>query len=142
KKTLEELLQNITARTFFKQPINRYATTLSGMLVQVYENSPYDALKDLIDHDKELAEFKNFQPYDMQKAPQKMWEGKQGKTLARHATKTPLTTIQRTSKPLEELLPTITPRTFYKQPINKYATTLGGMLQHVYEGSPYDALKD
>ena len=63
--------------------------------------------------------------------------------LARHATKTLLKKLQdKTGKKLEEILPTITQDTFYHTPINKYNTKLSGMLTHVYDHSPYQALKD
>ncbi len=146
-KTLAEILTEITHDTFYKYPINKYGTTLSGMFQEVHEDSPYDALKDLIDNDPELTEYKDFQPYDMKKAPQNMWNKKDGSKkheLAREATKTLLNKLQKDqpNKTLAEILTEITCDTFYKYPINKYGTTLSGMLNGVHEDSPYDALKD
>jgi len=143
-KTFEQILPNITKQDFSKTPINKYGTTLKGMLTSVYDASPYEALKDLIDHDEELEEFKDFQPYDMRMAPQKSWKGPKGRKLARQATKTLLQKIQAENpdKKLEQIIPNITKQTFYTTPINRYGTTLHGMLVSVYDDSPYNALKD
>jgi len=147
-KTLAELITEITANTFHK-PINKYKTILGGMLYSVYENSPYNALKNLIDIDPELAEFRDLEPYDMECAPQYTWinqDGSKNHELVQRATKVLLTKLQedQPDKTLAEILPTITKETFDKKPINKYGTTLGGMLTSVpgYNGSPYSALKD
>jgi len=146
-KTLAEILTEIILDTFYKYPINKYGTTLGGMICNVHENSPYDALKKLIDNDPEFKEYRDFQPYDMQMAPLNTWhkpDGSKKFELARHSTKTLLNKLQKDqpNKKLTEILTEITTDTFYKYTINKYQTTLGGMIQEVHESSPYQALKD
>jgi hypothetical protein len=144
---LEQIIPKIGYDTFHTTPINKYKTTLCGMLAQVYEDSPYTALKDLIDHDEEYAEFRDLQPYDMHHAPRNTWldnVGTKKHELARNATKQLLKTLQRQKPaiPLEQIIPQIGHDTFNITPINKYKTTLIGMLCHVYDGSAYQALKD
>jgi hypothetical protein len=103
-------------------PINRYGTTLGGMINSIYDNSPFDAIKDLVDNDEELTLFRDFQPYDMNMSPLGTWKQKDGtmnKELARQATKTLLKKKQEvTGLPFEQLLPTITQEDFYMMPIN------------------------
>ncbi len=146
-KTLEQILPTITTEYFQKTPINRYQSTNSGMAGCVYDNSPYDALKDLIENDPELTEFRDFQPYDMRYSPQNTWNKKDGTKnyeLARQAVKQLIKKLQEQNpdKTLEQILPTITQADFAQTPINRYKTTLSGMIQHTYESSPYAALKD
>lgn len=146
-KTLTQILTEITENKFFHFPINKYKTVLSGMLGKVYDNSPYDALKDLIDNDPEFAEYRDLQPYDMKISPQNTWKNKDGSRnyeLARHATKTLLKKLQmdQPQKTLTQILTEITKDTFSQHPINKYHTTLAGMITKVYKGSPYQAVKD
>jgi len=146
-KKLEEILPTIMAEHFLHAPSNRYQTILGGMMASVYESSPYDALKDLVNNDPKLAEFRDLQPYDMQKPPENTWNKKDGTKnyeLARQATKQLVKELQKQNpdKELEQIFLTITARQFYHVPINRYRTTLGGMLANVYECSPYQALKD
>jgi len=146
-KTLAQILSEITTTTFNKQPINKYQTTLGTMLVLVYDGSPYAALKDVIDSDLELAEFRDFEPYNMKCGPLNMWNKKDGSKnhdLAKTATKMLLKKLQKEmpDKTLAQILADVSAEEFKMLPIDKYQTTLGGMLWEAYGGSPYAALKD
>jgi len=146
-KTLEQILPEINQDTFKDKPINKYQTTLCGMLKSIYDYSPYVALKDLIDNDEEFKAYRDFQQYDMIQSPNNTWNKEDGiinYQLARTATKKLIKKLQeeQPTKTLEQILPKINQDTFYKKPINKYQTTLCGMLSVVYNNSPYAALKD
>ncbi len=145
-KPLTEIITQVTQDHFQCLPINLYKTRLSGMLQHVYENSHYNALKDLFDHDKELSEFSDLQPYDMKRTSRNTWEKKSGVKnyqLARQLTKKFLCVLMmQRNIPLEQLIPEITAKDFRTVRINRYNTTLEEMFQFVYRGSPYLALKD
>ncbi len=144
---LERILPGITHGIFCQTPISRYSTTLWGMLINVYGSSPYVALKDLIDHDEEFASYRDLQPSDMVKAPQRTWASQTGKkdfARARRLTRAFLQAIGDglPAGRIEATLSGIEMREILKTPISRYGTTLGGMLDQVYGNSPYLALKD
>ena len=141
------LLPTITQHHFHRVTINQYGTTLHGMLAAVYDNSPFSGIKDLIQHDADFAEFSDFQQYDMKKARRQTWFDKdknKNYPLARLTTKLLLQKIkeQKGDVSWAEILPTIRADMFHNTPINRYGTTLRGMINLVYAGSPYLALKD
>ena len=144
---LERLLPEINLRCFSNVRIDSYGTTLGGMLANVYGNSPYRALRDLIDHDEEFASFRDFQPWDMRKAPQETWIAKGEKrdyAHARELTRACLRTIFAAHAELlkEALLSKVEAGELLGTPLNRYGTTLGGMLDQIYGHSPYLALRD
>lgn len=145
-KKLEEILPGITDEDFRTTQINRYGTTLRGVM-DAHDDSPYHALRDLIDHDDEFAEFRDLQKQDMRKAPSNTWvsrKGRKNRRLAREMMKQFLRKLeeQQPGRAVEQILPGVTQERFYTTPINRYQTTLGGMLMRVYDGSLYSALKD
>lgn len=144
---LERILPCITHELFCQTPVSRYATTLWGMLINVYGGSPYRALKDLIDHDEDFAAYRDFQPSDMKKAPQRTWISQTGKkdyARARRLTRAFLQAICGGRPPvrIEATLAGIEMQEILKTPISRYGATLGGMIDQVYGNSPYLALKD
>ncbi len=145
--TLERILPEINLRCFTHVPIDNYGTTLGGMLANVYGNSPYQALKDLIDHDGDFSSFRDFQPSDMRKAPQETWKQKGGKRdyrRARDLTRRCLELIihRHPDLTMDTLLSKVETAELMGTALNKYGTTLGGMLDQVYGRSPYLALRD
>lgn len=144
---LEKILPGITHCAFCRTPISRYATTLWGMLANVYGGSPYRALKDLIDHDEEFVAYRDLQPSDMKKAPQRTWVSQTGKkdyARARRLTRAFLQAI-RDGLPavrIEATLARIETHEILETPVSRYGATLGGMIDQVYDNSPYLALKD
>jgi hypothetical protein len=143
-KPLAEILTEISPETFYRQPINNYNTTVRGMLTYVYDGKAFKALKDLIDNDDEFAKFSDFKPYDMKRANWRNPNGTKNFALAREATKMLIKKLQQEQpgKPLEQVLSEIKRRTFCKHPINRYNTTLGGMLAVVYCSITRKALMD
>jgi|GEM_PF-6434726 len=146
EKTPERMLTEITLETFQTYAINRYGTTCLGMISTVYNDSPYEALKDWIDNDDSMVEYRDFKPYDMLRSPLKTWldKGRKNKKLAREVTDTLVNALRQLNpkKSLSDIILGISSRTFEKHPINKYGTVNGGMLTHVYNGSAYLALND
>lgn len=141
------LLPTITQRHFHCITINQYGTTLRGMLAAVYDNSPYSGIKDLTQHDADFAEFSDFQSYDMKKARRQTWvdtNKTKNYSLARQTTKLLLQKIKAEKGDVSwaEILPAIRADMFHNVPINRYGTTLRGMINLVYAGSPYAALMD
>ncbi len=146
-KPLESVLPTITVKHFENLPINKYGTTLGGMLRCVYGRSPYAALKNLIDNDAAFASFRDFQPCDMHHAPAHTWtnaDGTKNYTLARQATRQLIARLreEQPHKPVKQISREIRQHHFHNTPINRYGTTLQGMLMHVYRDSPQDAIKD
>jgi hypothetical protein len=143
--SLEEILPSVCGEMFQSVPVDRYGATLRGMLSAVYDASPYAALKDLIDSDPELAEFRDFKPYDMSQAPQYTWtlrDGSRNYALAREATRQLIAAVQHSRSLLGEAASTVKYEDFSSTSINRYGTTLGGMLQMVYDGSSRAAIAD
>lgn len=144
---LERILPCITHEVFCLTPVSRYATTLWGMLINVYGGSPYRALRDLLDHDKEFAAYRDFQPSDMKKAPQRTWVSRTGENDYARARQLTRAFLQAVGDGLpavriEAMLAGIEMQEILKTPINRYGSTLGGMIDQVYGNSLYLALKD
>lgn len=139
-----KILPEICSETFRKIEINKYHTTLENMLAIVFRNSPYRAIRNLVENDDEFKEFDDFREYDLCYGVQNIWKKKNGsrnKVLARKLTKMMIAELGENKK-MPEVLPSINKNTFNEVPINRYGTTLGSMLAHVYSDSPYEALRD
>ena len=65
----KEILPELTADSFRYKPINRWGTTLSGMIQKVYNNSPSATILDLLANDKEFTAIQDegLEVYDFQK---------------------------------------------------------------------------
>jgi len=143
---LEQILPMMTEQVFWHRKINRFGTTLCSMLNNVYFNSPFGAIKSLIDADADFESFRDLEPYDMLQAPKNAWNKKNGRknyALARRATKALIYALRKERKiPFGKVLASIGIDDFRHTPINKYGTTLAGMISSVYEDSPFAAVKD
>jgi hypothetical protein len=148
-----EVLQHITFDEFSRVPINRWDTTLQGMLARGYEGSPPLAVLDVISNDVEFEKIKaaGLQPYDFPSAPRGIWRDGNGKPtdVARKLTKDLIKTLAkqksvdyRTVDGFKRLLPEISWYNFTNTSINVWGTTLSGMLSHAYNGSNVAAVLD
>lgn len=147
------LLPLLRKAVFSEQPINRWGTTLAGMLNSAYADSPSAAVLDLVYHDSAFREIKKhtLQPYDFPQSPNNTWIDEAGKPTitARRATKEIMTRLAeqegvdyRTPDGFKRILPHLTTETFSALPINVWGTTLTGMLAQAYAHSPSAAVLD
>ncbi|MBW2969683.1 hypothetical protein KY309_01440 [Candidatus Woesearchaeota archaeon] len=144
KQAILEVLPEIYGNTFRNVEINKYHTTLENMLALVFGNSPYRAIRNLVDNDGEFRKFRDFKEYDLRYGKGNTWNRKnktKNKRLGRRLTALLIGKIKGDEK-LVNVLPRICKDTFEDVPINRYGTTLGSMLAHVYSDSPYKAVRD
>lgn len=143
----ERLLPGVTYEVFCKTHIDNYGTTLGSMLANVYDKSPYRALKDLIDHAPPFAAYRDLEPQDMRKAPQHTWataKGSRGCIRALALVRRFLEVARRRHPklPMEVLLARVESEEMLGLSLSRYGSTVGGMLDQVYGRSPYLAFKD
>ncbi len=145
-RTLEgfkTILPELTAVNFRTLPINRWETNLCGTLHSAYHNSPSDAVLDMIAHNPDFANFRDLQAYDFPKAAANTWQKKGKPTLiAREATKTLVMVLGKENgvnpkmvSGFKKILPVLTEESFFRKPINRWGTTLAGMLTCAYGGN-------
>ncbi|HMA36918.1 MAG TPA: hypothetical protein VKY74_20860 [Chloroflexia bacterium] len=99
---------------------------LQGMLKHIYGDSPYAALADL---------YPQLQPWQMDVAPNGYWLDAEGRGRARRATRWLLARLGLLGRPPAEIAAALNAPLFT-------AHGLSGMLQIVYNNSPYAALVD
>ncbi len=139
-----KVLPEISSGTFRNTEINKYGTTLENMLSIVFRNSPYRVIRNLIENDEKFKEFDDFREYDLCFGVQNLWTNKNGagnKILARKLTKMLVAKLGE-NKTMLEVFSSIDQNAFEEVPINRYGTTLGSMLAHVYAASPFEAVRD
>ena len=146
-----QVLPELTQNTLREKLVDEKGKTLNGLLLNTYKGSATNVVLDLINKDEEFKNVKDIRAYDFKAiVPQNYWIDKEGNPTqnARYATKCLIERIAqekgidyRTMSGFEVILPELTQNTFYKTPINRWGTTLGGMLQ-AYEGSPLRAVLD
>ena len=141
----EQVIENIRAKHFLKEPI-KYNATLSGML-RVYNHSPSQAVIDFLQHhpNEEIRnKFKDLKEYHFGRV-QNMWTKKDGTKnyeLARQATGELIKTLKgRHAWNDKQAIQNLGYDHFYEEPI-RFNTKLGGMLQNVYDNSPSAARQD
>ncbi len=154
-KTVEgfrQILPFLTQKTFKKEPINEWKTTLGGM-IDIYEDSPSQPVLELIENDQEFLAIRQvgIKGYDFPDAPKHTWITKDGvpTTTARAAVKQLISclgeherTDYRTVNGFQKILPRLTVDSFKHVPINVWGTTLVGMLSNAYNDSPSAAVLD
>ncbi|MFH1917122.1 MAG: hypothetical protein ABIJ21_07720 [Nanoarchaeota archaeon] len=148
-----ELLSSFSYDTFALHPINGWGTTLRGMLQHAFQHKQSAAVIDLVTHDPDFRKIAKvgLAPYDFPTTSRRAWKDKTGKPtdLARTASKYFLCALgmkyhanPKAPSGMRRLLPHINQHNFNHLPINYWGTTLGGMLQSAYEGSPAAAVID
>ena len=148
-----ELLPYFKIKYFRRKKINRWGTTLSGMISHGYPNSPYEAINDLISHDPQFASIISvgLQQYDLPVSPQNTWFDKKGKptNLPRTAVKELVMTLAgekkldyRKPEGFVTLLPYLNADSFKYKPINVWGTTLQGCFSKVYGSSTKTVIRD
>lgn len=127
-----DLVRYVSQRTITRFPINRFGTTLAGMLHRVYGGSPWRAIEDLVRNDDRYLPFRGILRTDFRKCAR--WTRSMARThvhllirvLERDRGWSFIETIQRVDKDLIE-----------STPINQFGTTLQGMLSSRMYGQSY-----
>ena len=74
------MIPHLTEENFQKFKINRWGTNLSSTLAIAYQNSPFLAIKDLVNRDSRFRYIKRrgIEGYDMTEAPNNYWRNRKG----------------------------------------------------------------
>ncbi len=141
-------IRRINKKKFTREPINRYGTTLMGMLSAKelgYNDSYAQAILDLIAHDGRYSKYRDIRLYDFDNV-RNVWtlkDGTKNNELAREMTGAQVENIMRKNQwSLWEFLNNINHERFAKTRINRYGTTAMGMLNRVYGGRYARAIVD
>lgn len=147
------LLPYLTYARFRDSPLNVWGTTLSGMLATAYSNSPFLAVKDLVDRDRSFSQVKRvgLYPEDFARSPKNYWVDKGGKPTP-HARNASLRLIVAICKAhglsynsvdgFKAAIGLISPTMFRSFPINVWGTTVGSMLLYAYHNRIEEAMVD
>ncbi len=139
------LVTRINQPLFQATKINRFNTTLCGMLNSIYRSTHSAAIIDLVMNDDRYADYRDVQPYDFTKT-RNIWKARDGTknyALARKATHAHIQKLMHDKDwTFPELVKNIDYTTFATTPINRYGTTLRGMDLIVYDRSPGRAILD
>ena len=144
---LEDVVKNITSDRFKKEKI-KFGATIEGMVRSVYEDSPYNAIRDYLQNqpDEKVRErFSKLRPYHFRWSQRGTWKKKDGTKnyeLAREATGELIETLkERYGWNLEDIAENITQDHFKTEKVI-FGATLGGMLARVYDDSARAAISD
>ncbi len=142
--TFVDVVKHIDQETFYRHTINRFGTTICGMLRVVYRDSPHEAVIDLVMHDNEYAKFRDLRPWDFEHA--RVWtlgEKKLNTELARQATDAFLRKLMETNGwDFVGLIKNLDYDLFYTFEFSRYGAKIGGMVSMVYGGSISRAVTD
>ena len=141
-----DVIKNLRGHHFKNQNI-KYGATLGGMIGRVYGGSTAGAVMDYFKHHsnrKIRDRFKDLKPYHFHRSQSHAWvkDGKVNYELAREATGELLALLRKKYKwSYEDAIRNIR-RDHFRNEELKYGTSLGGMLNAVYKGSPSEAVRD
>ena len=127
----------------FSKPMNRYGTTLNGVLDK-YRDSAAEAVLDLVMNDDRYREFRDLGRVDFpdQRNIWNLKDGKKNYELARKATGMLMTKLDVQGCPLADIRARVTDPVFRNTEINRYGTKLEGMVKRTYDHSTRKAIED
>ncbi len=144
----EQVVQNIQQKHFISEAIRHGGATLGGMLANVYDDSPSKAVIDFLKNHTDAKirrQFKHLREYHFGKAQNNLWVRKDGTKnyeLARQAIGELVATLRaRWGWDDQQIRRNLCRKNFLRIPI-RHNSTLGGMLEYVYEGSVRAAVRD
>jgi|GEM_PF-4185786 len=124
-------------------PINRYGTTLQG-LIDKYDDSPAKAILDLVRNDERYRDYRDLAEFDFPDQ-RNIWNLKNGRknyALARKAMERFLEKLELLDETLPEIRRRVSERTTQAVEINRYGTTIYGMVKRAYSGNLTAAIND
>jgi len=127
----------------FSKPMNRYGTSLIGLL-DYYRDSAAEAVLDLVMNDDRYKEFRDLSKIDFpdQRNIWNLKDGKKNYELARKGTGMLMTKLNIQDCTLPDILARVTDPAFRNTEINRYGTRLEGMVKRTYEHSTRKAIED
>ncbi|GEM_PF-5397082 len=148
----KQILGELTVDSFRHTAINRWGTTLGGLLT-LNNSEPSSPVLSLIEEDRAFRQIrkKGLQAYDFPIAPRNVWVGKQDRRPTDQAREATLQWIRRLAAQrhvnfrrftgFRRILPYMTSDLFTTMPIDYWGTTLLGMMP-AYGNSHIDAILD
>ncbi len=127
----------------FMKPMNRYDTTLMGVLDR-YRDCPAEAVLDLVMNDERYEKFRDLSRPDFpdQRNIWNLKDGRKNYELARKMTDTLITKLNLQDCTLPEILARVSDRIFRNTEINRYGTRLYGMVKRTYGSRMRNAVED
>jgi len=152
KDGFKAIMPELTYKDFIGLATDPWQTTLRGVMLNK-EDSPYEAIMDVVNNDPELKAIKKYdlQPYDFPVSKQHTWKDSEGNPtpLARKVVRLYVETQAKilgvNSRSVEgflQLLPEFTQIKMNTRPINEWDTIAGGMLDNAYQNKPKTAIMD
>ncbi len=127
----------------FQKPMNRYGTTLMGVLDR-YRDCPSETVLDLVMSDERYEEFRDLSKPDFpdQRNIWNLKDRRKNYELARKMTDALMTKLNLQDCTLPEILARMSDKTFFTTEINRYGTKLYGMVKRTYGSSVRKAIED